>query len=198
METVGNSEMAKTAAQEENQYSYDWSNAKDLLERSLNDFPGEMKMIKSTLALISRLEKQQAAIEAVEMSLGRLRILMQIKKMATKNEWFENETMKVYVRRTNRLIGEVLGDNLVGKVLGRSDRMDTLEIGAIEVAEKYRNQGVFKSFLSQFENLASLEGRVVYIENVMEGWLRKRLMTYGYKEDGRIPDCSCFYKKTSF
>lgn len=94
------------------------------------------------------------------------------------NRWFEDHRIKAYVRKTRR---DILGE-----------RVNTLEIGAVEVREDFRREGVFKRFLAHFEDFAYSRGRIVYIENVMDDWLQKYLEDYGFKRIHAESDC--FYK----
>lgn len=133
------------------------------------------------------MSSEESAKEAVEFEAWADReqanhsVIGQIKKKRVEkyNMWFEDDQMKVYVRKTHRLL---LGGY----------REPTLEIGAIEVREELRRTGVFKRFLPQFEDLAYAEGRVVYIENVMDDWLKKYLGDYGFIG---VNGTECFYKK---
>jgi GNAT superfamily N-acetyltransferase len=160
---------------------YDYSRALAVFARAEIDFPELKEEIREPMAKMSSLLEQEVVCvkrtEFVYISL--MRILGKIKDMHTRNEWFVNDLMKVYVRKTER--------NIMG------ERVRTLEIGAIEVAEEYRRRGVFKRFTSRFEDIAYSEGRVVYIENVMPVFLQRHLENYGFTRlEG---DCFCFCKK---
>jgi hypothetical protein len=100
-------------------------------------------------------------------------LVLEIKKMKDERyiKWFENDDLKVYVRKTTR------------PGLGK-----TLEIGNVQVAEEKQGQGIFKDFLASFEVLADELNRVVYIENVLlqknknPKWFQEFFIKRGYSE----------------
>ncbi len=83
------------------------------------------------------------------------------------NAWIYEKHIKVYVRKSTHLIG---------------DKMEKcLDVGSVEVVEKYRTRGVFKAFLSRFEDEARRRNRHVYVESILNPKLLNFLLGLGYQ-----------------
>lgn len=88
-------------------------------------------------------------------------------KAHKRNQWFEDDQMKVYIRRAfHRVNSQTLAN--------------TLDIASIEVDEKLQGQGIFTRFIAKMEILADKHGLVVYVESVMNTRLAKFLNKIGY------------------
>jgi hypothetical protein len=84
-----------------------------------------------------------------------------------RNTWIAEKYIKIYVRRSTRFI-----DN---------KPVPCLDIGSVEVDEKYRGCGIFKEFLSRFEREAAKMNRGVFVESILNTRLRDYLVGNGYK-----------------
>jgi GNAT superfamily N-acetyltransferase len=79
-----------------------------------------------------------------------------------------------YIRRTERFLD--------------GSRVSTLELGAIEVDERFQHKGFFKKFLKAFEALAMDHGCYVYVESLLNCNLYHYLIRNGYTlQPGTFP-----------
>ena len=80
-----------------------------------------------------------------------------------RNIWLEAGDLRVYVRKSKRLIDDLY--------------VDALDIASVEVLSCSRGKGVFTKFLDECEALEM----PLYIENVMDGRFRKFFVSRGYR-----------------
>lgn len=93
-----------------------------------------------------------------------------------RNTWIRERDINVYVRRSNRIID----GNLVS----------CLDIASVEVNEKRRGQGMFKSFLNRVEKAAASMDREVFVESILEPRLLQFLLKRDYTlVPNSIPPC---------
>lgn len=87
------------------------------------------------------------------------------------NEYLElGDDIKVYARWTRRL------NPFTGEYV------QTMEIGAVEVPEEKRGQGIFTRFLLLWENIAAEQHRQVMVESVLNPRLGEMLTRRGYNK----------------
>lgn len=79
-----------------------------------------------------------------------------------RNAWLENKYMRVYVRRSRRMIDSVIEE--------------TFDVANISVYPKYQKQGYFKSFMQYIETL----GLTIYVESLSNSELTEMLLKHGY------------------
>lgn len=84
-----------------------------------------------------------------------------------RNTWIYGRRIKVYIRRSNRLINDKI--------------MSCLDLANVEVDENYRGIGIFTKFLDDFEFNAIQMKRVVYVESIPNLRLYNYLLRRGYK-----------------
>ena len=109
---------------------------------------------------------------------------MDLKQFLTsplRNVWISEPYIRVYVRKSIRLI-----DNI---------QRDCLDIGSVEVEPHKRNKGVFSKFLLKFEKTAKQLNRVVYVENVLNPRLEEMLERREYRYLGNFPGAPTMYKE---
>lgn len=107
----------------------------------------------------------------------------EIRKLLSKGRnWIEVKefSLNVYMRVTERYV--------------KGKRVETLEIGTVEVDTGERGKGNFKKFLKKVEEIGKDLKRIVFIENVLEPRLCKFLQERGYEvvDTELLP---CFYKE---
>ena len=91
------------------------------------------------------------------------------------NEWLEDHTMHVYVRKSPRIIKEQM--------------LQALDIANIEVVNK--GQGTGGKFFEQAHAINPWQ--VTYFESVLNPGLGQHLLKAGYVQDaGKVPPC--YYK----
>jgi GNAT superfamily N-acetyltransferase len=90
-----------------------------------------------------------------------------IERKDLRNHWIHEKYIQVYVRRSSRFI-----DN---------KPTPCLDIGSVEVDEEYRGCGIFKAFLSQFEQEAAKMNRAVFVESILSENFKKFFLANGYK-----------------
>jgi hypothetical protein len=83
-----------------------------------------------------------------------------------RNAWIDEKYMKVYVRRSMRLIGP--------------DTVPCLDLATVEVDEDKRGGGVLTLFIKRFEREAKKLNRAVYVESILEPRLIPFLIKNGY------------------
>ena len=83
-----------------------------------------------------------------------------------RNAWIDEKHMKVYVRRSMRLIG--------------TDTVPCLDLATVEVDEDKRGGGVLTLFIKRFEREAKTRRRGVYVESILEPRLIPFLTKKGY------------------
>ena len=93
-----------------------------------------------------------------------------------RNAWIDELNMKVYVRRSMRMIGDEV--------------YKCLDIGSVEVDEDKTGKGIFTKFLARFEQEAKKIGRVIFIESILNPRLYQYLLKNGYKTAPRSSDIS--------
>ncbi len=94
-----------------------------------------------------------------------------------RNIWLNERGMKVYVRRSIRLLDE------------KSTAVTPcLDIASVEVKEDSRGKGIFTAFLKRFEVAAKNAKRAVYIESIQNPRFVKYLLRNGYKMSPRSND----------
>jgi N-acetylglutamate synthase-like GNAT family acetyltransferase len=104
-----------------------------------------------------------------------------IETIGSENEatWFEFDSFKVYIR-----------PNGIYMVEGVTTRC--MAVGSIEVSSAMQRQGIFKRVLGIIEQCCKKTQRpCVYIQNIMEDWLKEKVIEYGYKS----VDGDSFYKR---
>jgi len=79
-----------------------------------------------------------------------------------RNSWLENKYMRVYVRRSRRMIAGVIEE--------------TFDVASILVHPKYQKQGYFKAFMQYIETL----GLTIYVESLLNSELTEMLLKHGY------------------
>lgn len=93
-----------------------------------------------------------------------------------RNIWIRERDIKVYVRRSNRIID----GNLVS----------CLDIASVEINERRRGQGIFKAFLNRVEKAAASMNREVFVESILEPRLLQFLLKRDYTlVPNSIPPC---------
>lgn len=106
------------------------------------------------------------------------------KRAGRGNEWLRVGPMRVYVRWARRYHPV------------RGESVDALDLATVEVAEETeRKRGRFSEFLELWERLAAENGRWVYVESVMPGFLRESLLRRGYEATGE--EGENFWKRPS-
>lgn len=101
-----------------------------------------------------------------------------------RNAWIAEKHMKVYVRRSMRLIN-------VGEEMS-----PCLDLATVEVSEKHRGKGILTAFLKRFEAEAKNQKRAVYIESILNPRLYDYLLENGYTRVPLSSDISpCVFKK---
>jgi hypothetical protein len=83
-----------------------------------------------------------------------------------KRQWFEKQSIKVYIRINSRCIGDVT--------------LNAIDIASIEVSVRKRGQGIFKKFLQEVEELAVKYNYCVYVESVLNEELHAFLLRNKY------------------
>jgi len=79
--------------------------------------------------------------------------------------YVNNRFISMYVRATERMVQT--------KRMKEALRVRTVELGSIDVEERYRGRGALKAVLAEMQSIAKSSGRVVYIENVNNPWLHR-------------------------
>ena len=93
-----------------------------------------------------------------------------VQKSKQSNKWIEVPAFKLrlYIRRAKRCLGGEL--------------VETLDLAAFEVSERYRDKGLFTRFLALVESYATELSLVVFVECVHNERLRGFLKRHGYIE----------------
>jgi len=99
---------------------------------------------------------------------------------SNRNIWLEDKKMAVYVRKSKRYLDNVL--------------MNCVDIGSVNIEEKYRGKGTFSSFLKKIEKINPY--KVIYIENILNDNLAKHFKKIKWIEIKGI--VSSFYKKMDY
>lgn len=98
-----------------------------------------------------------------------------------RNAWIDERHMKVYVRKSTRIIGTAAGF--------------FLDLASVEVDEDKRGGGVLTLFIKRFEREAKRLNRGVFVESILEPRLIPFLTKNGY---AFVPhtcmDAPCMYK----
>ena len=83
------------------------------------------------------------------------------------NTWIREKYINIYIRKSTHYINNT-------SIL-------FLDIGSVEVNEKYRGRGIFTAFLCRFEKEAKKLKRGVYVESIVNHRLTNFLSNRGYK-----------------
>ena len=98
-----------------------------------------------------------------------------------RNVWISEPYIRVYVRKSIRLIDNV--------------HRDCLDIGSVEVEPHKRNNGVFSKFLLKFEKTAKRLNRAVYVESILNSRLEEMLKKRDYKYLSDFSGAPTMYKE---
>lgn len=96
-----------------------------------------------------------------------------------RNQWLEDNTMQVYVRKAGRFINK--------------KQVTSLDIANIEVRKKYRNQGIASNFFIQAHQMNPWD--ITYVESILNPELEASLRKKGWiKEKGAVPPAYYLWK----
>lgn len=97
------------------------------------------------------------------------------------NAWIRERNISIYVRKSSRYIN--------------NNNIPCLDIGSVQVDEKYQKKGIFSAFLYRFEQEATKLNRGVYVESILNPFLVNYLLTKGYDYvSGICLDCPSMFK----
>ena len=108
------------------------------------------------------------------------KLITAISENVRSNRWYRIETyhMDAYIRITSRYLHGIF--------------TNTIELANIKVDDEYQNQRHFSNFLYEIEQLAVENGRSIYIESIMNSYLKTYLHRHKYVQDSL--DLNSLYK----
>lgn len=86
-------------------------------------------------------------------------------KSNIKNTWIENDSMKVYIRKSKRYVNNEI--------------LDFFDIASVEVNEEYQGNGFFTDFMKNF--LTKYIDKNVYVESIINPAIEHILKKFEFK-----------------